>query len=74
MRRREPVLSSLGLVCGPSSPFRRLTTAHEELASYIHGCGAEAAVDGAFPRARLRAHVRLNDIEERVGDDRQRTP
>ena len=28
------------MACGPSSPFRRLTTAHEKLASYIHACAA----------------------------------
>jgi hypothetical protein len=33
--------------CGPTSPFRRLTTAHKELASHLKRIRGEAAVDVA---------------------------
>jgi hypothetical protein len=49
IRRGEPDAFSAGHgVCGPPSPFRRPTKAHEELATYIRWVGVEAAVDGAF--------------------------
>ena len=49
-------------VRGCSSPFRRLTTAHEDFASYIHA----PAVKRAASAPSFRAHARLNDIEERT--------
>ena len=43
--RREPDTFIAGYgVYGPSSPFRRLTNAHEEWPSYIHAYAVQSAL------------------------------
>jgi len=52
MRRgeRDAFIAGHG-VCGPPSPFRRLTTARADLAAYIDGWESKRPSTAAFPGA-----------------------
>lgn len=58
-------------VFGPSSPFRRLTTAHEELASYFHAHafqGASTASASASDAIRAAALTRTAALRSAFAD------